>query len=322
MKLVVAEVAVVGGAVRLSKVLFGEEHPVKFGLDLEASQTGELSAGIREQGLATLTRLVDAATSFGCRSAADIPGCATAVFRKAKNGPEYLEALQKATGVRLKVVPQAEEARLGFQTAVATVEAGGEVPDTMVVWDSGSGSFQMVRDSTVGDGGGGATADTYFGDFAVAYTTRLLVEQVQGRDFAGQPTSNPVTPADAEALITRLKAVIPRPIPAWPAEVPAVYAIGGTNSIFQLATDVVGKPTFTVDMVKSAVDRLVGQTDAELAVWCQRLNSDKASLVLPKLCLLYSVMTELKIQQVHMAKAVGCCAGIMRSSAYYATDKP
>ena len=60
---------------------------------------------------------------------------------KALNGQSYLDAMEKETGTSLSVVPQEEEARLGFQTAVAAVEASdGVAPQDMVVWDSGGGS--------------------------------------------------------------------------------------------------------------------------------------------------------------------------------------
>lgn len=290
----------------IHQVLLGEEHPVKLALDLEDSQNGELSEEIRALGLSTLQNLVKKARELGCQEDTPMPGVATAVFRKAKNGEAFLSTLQRETGVRLQVVSQQEEARLGFQTAVAEVECTtSEVPHEMVVWDSGGGSFQIVRDRTDASGGG-ASADTYLGGFAVAVATRRLVEEIQGRDFAGQPTPNPVSLAHTDALIEKLRASMPRPTPKWPHSAPKVYAIGNTNSIFFLARDVLNKTQFTSSMVKGAIEQLVGQDDTTLAAkWCTHPRSDPPSLLLPKLCLLYAVMTELGVIQVEFVQAIG-----------------
>lgn len=290
----------------LAQVLLGEEHPVKLAVDLEASSTGELSEEIRALGLATLTGLVKKARDLGCLDDEPMPGIATAVYRKAANGPAYLEALQSTAGVRLAVVSQEEEARLGFQTAVAKVEAmDGRMPSTMVVWDSGGGSFQIVRDRT-DTTGGGEKANTYLGNFAVAFATRVCVEDIQGRDFAGGASANPATLDHAEALIARLRAVLPTPLPVWAADTATVYAIGNTNSIFYLGRDVLKSTTYTTAMVKEALLKVVGQGDDTLGpAWCSLPRSDPPSLVVPKLCLLYTVMSELKIKEVQFVSAIG-----------------
>lgn len=87
----------------------------------------------------TLCSLQSIAEELG---ATEMRAVATEVFRRAKNGQQYLERVQARTAVEVSLVPQEEEARLGWLTAVASQ------PDLaaarVISWDSGSGSFQIT----------------------------------------------------------------------------------------------------------------------------------------------------------------------------------
>ena len=84
-KLQVAEVEV--GLGKITAELFGQERPVPFGSDCLAHGDGLLSEEIMSQGLATLRDFMGIANDLGCTSFSAV---ATEVFRKAKNGDEYL----------------------------------------------------------------------------------------------------------------------------------------------------------------------------------------------------------------------------------------
>lgn len=92
------------------RLLHGEEVPVKFGVDLSKQPSGNLTEGIRARGLEVLARLVSTARARG--AVGPFPGVATEVFRKAKNGPAYLDEL-RTLGVKVECVPQETEAWLG-----------------------------------------------------------------------------------------------------------------------------------------------------------------------------------------------------------------
>ena len=112
MKVQVADVreSSASAAVSIVRLLYGEEIPVKFGVDLSKQTSGNLTEEIRARGLEVLSRLVSTARSHG--AVGPFPGVATEVFRKAKNGPAYLDEL-RALGVKVECVSQETEAWLG-----------------------------------------------------------------------------------------------------------------------------------------------------------------------------------------------------------------
>ena len=77
----------------------------------------------------------------------DFLGFATERFRKAKNGEESLAILSKRTGIKIGMIDSYEEGVLGFLTAV---NENGLDPKNVVVWDIGSGSFQITCQSNDG----------------------------------------------------------------------------------------------------------------------------------------------------------------------------
>jgi exopolyphosphatase/guanosine-5'-triphosphate,3'-diphosphate pyrophosphatase len=250
---------------------------------------------------------------------------ATEVFRKASNGDEYLARVRNVLPGQVKILSQDDEARLGFSTGVALanykavkpVEAGLDT----VVWDSGGGSFQMTTVST------GGVLDTYMGSIGAIRSYKLLVENVRGQDVAEssvKSSANPVTRIEVEQLMSAIMSELTE-APAWLRDV-QVLAIGGPNSIFQLATVVIesieGKrpSSLTLQNVRLALEHCCGKADDELRFASSYPHADPASLLLPKLCLLLSVMRKTSIRNVTPILCIGSCAGLITSEDYWATS--
>eukprot|EP00041_Stephanoeca_diplocostata_P013272 m.232502 g.232502 ORF g.232502 m.232502 type:complete len:373 (-) comp19277_c0_seq2:244-1362(-) len=302
---------------RIEKVVFGEEHPVMLGDDLNKSINNCLSAEIRATGLTTISRLVTKATELGCTTHS-MAGIATAVFRRAHNGKDYLDDLQEQSGVKLELVSQEEEARLGYITARTLTPS----PDGAVVWDSGGGSFQIT-----------GTAATYLGPFGASGATKMCVEEVQAKDYESGISPNPMSLSDANQLIRLIQhklSSVPGGIgaadivdpPPWIATAPIVLGIGGPNAIFCLASEVLGgQAEYTAAEIRSAISKVVGHTDNELAAqWCTKDNSDPPKFVVTKLCLLCAVMELLHIRRVRFVPVIGCCAGVLVSEKYFPAE--
>jgi exopolyphosphatase/guanosine-5'-triphosphate,3'-diphosphate pyrophosphatase len=66
---------------------------------------------------------------------------ATELFRKASNGQDIVRELEEATHIVIDIISPREEGIFGFMTA--SYEAGLD-SENMVVWDIGSGSFQIT----------------------------------------------------------------------------------------------------------------------------------------------------------------------------------
>jgi exopolyphosphatase/guanosine-5'-triphosphate,3'-diphosphate pyrophosphatase len=91
-----------------------------------------------EAALETLSRFKQLATS---RQVEEILAVATSAVREARNGGEFLAAVEARTGIRPRVVSGVEEARLIHRAAVYGVDASS---GTTVVIDIGGGSMEVT----------------------------------------------------------------------------------------------------------------------------------------------------------------------------------
>jgi exopolyphosphatase/guanosine-5'-triphosphate,3'-diphosphate pyrophosphatase len=72
----------------------------------------------------------------------DVRGVATAAIREASNGPELADAINRACGLRVRILSEADEARLAFVGAARTL---GHVPTGQLgVVDVGGRSSELV----------------------------------------------------------------------------------------------------------------------------------------------------------------------------------
>ncbi|MEZ4846471.1 MAG: hypothetical protein R2877_05880 [Bdellovibrionota bacterium] len=67
-------------------------------------------------------------------------GIATSAFRQSKNGKESLDRFSKNTSIPFKIIPQEEEAKLGFAAGISLAKD----PSKAIVWDIGGGSQQIT----------------------------------------------------------------------------------------------------------------------------------------------------------------------------------
>jgi exopolyphosphatase/guanosine-5'-triphosphate,3'-diphosphate pyrophosphatase len=97
-----------------------------------------LAPAAAEAALETLVRFKQLATS---RDVEEVLAVATSAVREARNGGEFLAAIEKRTGIRPLVVSGVEEARLIHKAAVYGVDASS---GTTVVIDIGGGSMEVT----------------------------------------------------------------------------------------------------------------------------------------------------------------------------------
>ncbi|MGE0827926.1 MAG: Ppx/GppA family phosphatase, partial [Hyphomonadaceae bacterium] len=129
---------------------------VMAGLGRDLPRTGKLSAEGVENALSVLRRF---ATILDCIELARVDVVATAAVRDAKDGPDFAARVQAETGLELKILSGAEEARLSALGVLAGLpEANG------VVGDLGGSSLELVRLTP----GGPAEGETFgLGPFAL-----------------------------------------------------------------------------------------------------------------------------------------------------------
>ncbi|MFM8799939.1 MAG: exopolyphosphatase, partial [Tagaea sp.] len=102
------------GTSRVPLPLFNEKVLCGLGKGLE--RTGRLDETGVEQALVNLRRFADIARAMGVRKTFAL---ATAACRDAANGPEVVAAVRKRTGLPVKILSGAEEARVSALGVIA-----------------------------------------------------------------------------------------------------------------------------------------------------------------------------------------------------------
>ena len=115
-----------------------EKVAIPFNEDLDQSKDFRLSSFIKEKAIEKLTPLLQKARTF---HQGKIKAVATSVFREALNGKEFASSLAKELKIQVQVISQNQEANLGFHSAQVV---SGNFSDSMMVWDIGGGSMQMI----------------------------------------------------------------------------------------------------------------------------------------------------------------------------------
>jgi len=288
---------------------FGQERPVSFGHALLTAGNGKLPETIMAKGLQTMRDLMTIGNAEGCTAYSAV---ATEVFRRAENGPAYLEHIQRELGMPVQIVTQDIEGQLGYATAQAYNGGHDEVPS----WDSGGASFRIVsRDPSNGE------LCYYMGRLGTSIVCATLVENVRGENLVtGTEHINPVSMQEALTLIDELiRKIDPRP--AWlDSTGGCITGIGGCNSIFALACDVRGQgngAALTPDDIHAALEQCTGMSDQELQCYVDFEHADPARCIVPKLCLLCAVVRHLGIEAVRYQPAIGSCPGLLVSEEFW-----
>jgi len=109
-------------------------------LGLGTGTDGSLSEAALARGLHALRRFARLTKELGVGK---VVGVATSATRDAPNGPAFAQEVERATGVRLKILSGAEEARYAYLGVAGTLELRNDL-----VCDLGGGSLQLaeVRD--------------------------------------------------------------------------------------------------------------------------------------------------------------------------------
>merc|ERR1712232_920790 len=102
-----------------------------------------------------------------------------------------------------------------------------------------------------------------------------------------------------------------------------VTAIGGPNSMFCIASEALGAMVYSLADVRRALASVVGKTDDELAsqAFCQGELREPPALIVPKLCLLASVMDHCAMSQVSFRPCTGSCPGLLISDEHYRDEQ-
>ena len=313
---------------RIVQSLLSEQTEVLLRHDLELSPDGLLSDEILSRCENVLLAYKRKGEDMGVT---EWNGVATAVFRKAKNGGAFLKRIYEEHGIPIGIVDQKTEGRLGFLTASA-VNDEVDLPENLIAWDLGGGSFQMTDcETNVFEGPYGSTH---------ALSTACKLKSIQ---FSPSATPNPYTKEEFDLLVEQLRKDVARVPCEGEGRVvvsrlsdtgddkkeTTVMCIGGETCAFRMCAMLVkfaescrrgkdcevdesklhsGNPWSPDELYTFACEYLLGKED-------QYLHDERlfpqANMVLPKIALVIAVMQVCRIKKAVYRQTNGNTEGML-----------
>jgi len=290
---------------KIHKIVYSKEHSVPLKRDMQVGGKSKFSKEIRATALATLANLQ---AELAPHKPEEWKGIATAASRQAKNGQKMYDQIEKELGLRISIISQQEEGRLGFTTAAAV---SGVPQDQLISFDSGSGSFQLT--TKIGD-----ELEVIEGQLGHIPSLEVLMN-IRGKtlDFSTPP--EPVTLEEAKILVEEMRSKLPELSDAFREKLKhpktVVVGIGNENFIFAMGSTAVGKNTYTKEELWTAIEQHAGKSAAEM----HKFSKPHESVL--GMVLLYTIMDGLEIDQLTYSYANGSCEGLLVDTNYWTPKK-
>lgn len=281
------------------------------------AQDGMLNDEIQKQAQETFKKIIEICKQ---KNVTKLSGIATEIFRKAGISGELLfKSLQimaqKELGierVNLQLISQELEGELGFLTALALSPELS--PKSIVSWDSGNASFQLVMQSK-------SKANQYimFADnIGSAIAAQLFAKAIRKRTYQRGAAINPINPKEIAEFVNLLSESIIVPndfINEIHAADMNIVSIGNQTSIFCLAANAIGKNKFSSKELKEIINKYaqLEPNSEHIAI----LDAVEPETVLTRLMLLYAVMKKLSIKSVIYKASIGGTLGILHSKQFW-----
>ncbi len=269
---------------KILKTLVDEQRAVSYQQAILEGDEMRFDEELMRQGIDAIQELKKIAME---NQAEKVIGIATAAFRKAENGEDYVKRITEETGVEIAIIDQELEGELGF---LAVDAAEGADENKMVVWDIGGGSLQLTMLGPERD------IKIYRGQEASIPFRNYVIENIQGADRKTVKTPNPMTIDEMDRAEQHARRVAQSVDQIFKDKLiqpkTKVYGIG---SIFSRGIEpLVVKNPFTALQLKDVVVSLAGKTDEELG------GGDFVNVLLTNSLLVIGFMQELGINEVHV----------------------
>jgi len=248
--------------------------------------SGRLSAEAMNAGIRTLSVFRTLAERQGVTR---FQAVATSAVREAKNGGDLVQRIQDEVGLRVKVIPGREEARLIYLGVAHAVDLRGE---PTLIMDAGGGSVELIL--TEGD------------KAPVLHSLKLGVARLSERFLdSGKPGQKAL--AELEAHIEeQLDTALPR---TPESSIRRIIATSGTFlNLITIAGFERGDPpnghlnNYTVSADEIArVRRLVTRADREERMRIKGLDAKRVDLIVAGACLAHQV-----VRRVGAVEVVAC----------------
>lgn len=264
------------------------------------------------------------------------------MFRKAKNGMQYLQRIKEEIGIPVRILTQDMEAYVGYQSVVSFDKS------IKYVWDSGASSFQistLLPNTTDSDATDSDATDsdsdsdshsssdedeqvalsTYMDAIGASVANRIFIENIRNESLRNYRVNvNPVTEIESTQLVDILRSRLPEP-PSWLTECSGatVGAAAVNSSIFKLCCDVLSDiygnsvTSFTQEEACVALRSCFNRSNDDLMKYASFQYVGSVNAIVIKLSLLVAVMQHTGIQRVHTFPCVGSCPGVISDEQFW-----
>jgi exopolyphosphatase / guanosine-5'-triphosphate,3'-diphosphate pyrophosphatase len=245
-----------GGSVR---PIFETKESPRLGLG--TGPDGTLSEAAVARGIHTVRRFAAIGKRLGVRR---VIGVATSAARDAPNGPSFVQEVERATSVRLRILSGTEEARYAYLGVAGTLELRNDL-----VCDLGGGSLQLaeVRD--------GALRNSVSLPLGALRLSRRFLEH------------DPPRRRERDELRDHARAAIRSAVEAFGGHHDRLVAVGGTvRALARASIEITEFPVRRVhgyrlyDRAIEAMDELLGEMPASKRKSVPGIGNDRADVVL------------------------------------------
>lgn len=172
---------------------FSKTIRVGLGLDLAESQSRSFSEKVQTAAFSALAELKKDAIE---RGATQFAGIATAAFRHAINGNDFLDKLVKEIKIPIRLISQEEEGILAFKTFLNVFSEINE--NNCIALDLGAASFQLTKKNN-------QFYDVIQEPLGVSGVLKIFSENIKNISFQRELIFTPITLHEIKLLIEEIE---------------------------------------------------------------------------------------------------------------------
>ena len=273
---------------QIINILFDGSFSVPYQSYLEIDPNAHFNTEIQDKGLAAFTKIQELLEQH---QVTHVKAVATEAFRKAHNGREFAQIVQEKTGIPLSVISQEDEGMIAFYSAVSSSHTD---PDNLLIWDIGTGSFQIIAEN-----GPDHEIDhelaIYMRSMGSVPFKNYIIQEIQGKDLSVVKSPNPMSQEDWEKADALARNMGRHALPYIKDKVKIVEgSIVGIGRLFANSVKPMGiDGQITRDDLRTFIRNSLEKTDEELGDPFANVNISNAILVL-------GVMKALHIHEINI----------------------
>ncbi len=273
---------------KIDKVFLNESKKISFQSDLEKSSNNRFSQEIQTEALTLFKEFYQLAEIF---KPVKYSAVATAAFRKAANTSDFVKLIDDALKLKIKVITQEEEAKLGYTSLLSQLDSE-TLKKPIVVWDIGSGSMQITYQDEK------KKFNFYMGTVASVTFKNSVISEVLKKDIHQVNSPNPIgannLPKTFELIQKATKHAFTKEFLQTLAK-SQIYGIGGVHGASILNQISKSSKKYTLAELLKTIDSKIQKTD-------QELGSEYAATDVTNLILVAGFMQTMKIDTVNVEK--------------------